>query len=238
MWRATAPLVFGLAGLLFAASAGAARGGDLRGGSRSDLRDLIGAEQRRVDQQTLRVQRLRAEVDAATEAAARVDGRVASAVAQAGRLSFAAGIGPLTGPGLQVTLDDAPRSADRLLPPGTDPDDLVVHQQDVQAVVNALWLGGAEAMQIMDQRVISTSAVRCVGNTLILQGRVYSPPYVIRAVGDPVRLRAALDRSENVQLYRFYADRYALVYDAAAERSLRLPGYQGSLNLLHARAGT
>jgi uncharacterized protein YlxW (UPF0749 family) len=238
MWRATAPLVFGLAGLLFAASAGAARGGDLRGGSRSDLRDLIGAEQRRVDQQTLRVQRLRAEVDAATEAAARVDGRVASAVAQAGRLSFAAGIGPLTGPGLQVTLDDAPRSADRLLPPGTDPDDLVVHQQDVQAVVNALWLGGAEAMQIMDQRVISTSAVRCVGNTLILQGRVYSPPYVIRAVGDPERLRAALDRSENVQLYRFYADRYALVYDAAAERSLRLPGYQGSLNLLHARAGT
>jgi uncharacterized protein YlxW (UPF0749 family) len=77
-----------------------------------------------------------------------------------------------------------------------------------------------------------------VGNTLILQGRVYSPPYVIRAVGDPERLRAALDRSENVQLYRFYADRYALVYDAAAERSLRLPGYQGSLNLLHARAGT
>jgi uncharacterized protein YlxW (UPF0749 family) len=238
MWRATAPLVFGLAGLLFAASAGAARGGDLRGGSRSDLRDLIRAEQRRVDQQTVRVQRLRAEVDAATEEAARADGRVASAVAQAGRLSFAAGIGPLTGPGLQVTLDDAPRSADRLLPPGTDPDDLVVHQQDVQAVVNALWLGGAEAMQIMDQRVISTSAVRCVGNTLILQGRVYSPPYVIRAVGDPARLRAALDRSENVQLYRFYVDRYALVYDAAAKRSMRLPGYQGSLNLLHARAGT
>ena len=61
---------------------------------------------------------------------------------------------------------------------------VVVHQQDVQGVVNALWRGGAEAMQIMDQRVISTSAVRCVGNTLLLQGRVSSPPYTITAVGD------------------------------------------------------
>jgi len=34
-------------------------------------------------------------------------------------------------------------------------------------VVNALWAGGAEAMTIMGVRVISTSAVRCVGNTLL-----------------------------------------------------------------------
>ena len=70
-------------------------------------------------------------------------------------------------------------------PGGSGPDDLVVHQQDVQAVVNALWRGGADGVQIMDQRLIATSAVRCVGNTLILQGRVYSPPYTITAVGDP-----------------------------------------------------
>ena len=38
----------------------------------------------------------------------------------------------------------------------------MVHQQDIQAVVNALWAGGADALQIMDQRVISTSAVRMV----------------------------------------------------------------------------
>ena len=42
-------------------------------------------------------------------------------------------------------------------------------------MVNALWQGGAKGIQVMDQRLISTSAVRCVGNTLILQGRVYSP---------------------------------------------------------------
>ena len=67
-------------------------------------------------------------------------------------------------------------------------DDVVVHQQDVQGVVNALWRGGAEAMMVMDQRIISTSAVRCVGNTLILQGRVYSPPFTVTATGDPALL--------------------------------------------------
>ena len=71
---------------------------------------------------------------------------------------------------------DAKIPADQL-PEGVGVDDIVVHQQDVQAVVNALWSGGAEAMMVMDQRLISTSAVRCVGNTLILQGRVYSPPF-------------------------------------------------------------
>ena len=98
------------------------------------------------------------------------------------------------GRGSTVTLNDAPRRADGSLPAGAQRDDLVVHQQDVQAVVNALWAGGAEAMTIMGVRVISTSAVRCVGNTLLLNGRVYSPPFVITADRRPGRrLRTALD---------------------------------------------
>ena len=81
---------------------------------------------------------------------------------------------------MTVALDDAPPQArSRPLPPGIPsptPDDLVVHQQDIQGVVNALWAGGAEAMTLMGQRVIATTAVRCVGNTLLLHGAVYSPP--------------------------------------------------------------
>ncbi|GAA3483427.1 hypothetical protein GCM10018966_079590 [Streptomyces yanii] len=59
----------------------------------------------------------------------------------------------------------------------------------------------------MDQRLISTSAVRCVGNTLILQGRVYSPPYKITAVGDPDRLKKALDNSSSIRNYLLYGRR-------------------------------
>jgi uncharacterized protein YlxW (UPF0749 family) len=233
-WRLAVPLVFVLAGVLFATSAGASRGRDLRSDP-GNLADLIRAEERRLTDATARIERLRTDIQEATDGAARRDDRIGRVSEQADALAFAAGVGPVSGPGLTVTLSDAPRQADRLLPEGASPDDLVVHQQDVQAVVNALWAGGAEALQIMDQRVISTSAVRCVGNTLILQGRVYSPPYVVKAIGDPDRLGRALDTSVNVGLYRFYAERYGLVYETATARKLRLPGFDGALDLLYAQ---
>ena len=233
VWRMAAPVAFAAAGILFATSAGASRGADLRGGTSSDLADLIRAEERRADDVTRQVDRLRAEIEAATERAGETDRRVAAATRRSRGLELAAGTAPVRGPGLRVTLADAPRSADRVLPEDASPDDLVVHQQDVQAVVNALWLGGAEAMQIMDQRVITTSAVRCVGNTLILQGRVYSPPFEITAIGDPQRLSEALDTSEGVAVYRYYADTFGLVYEVEEMTDVRLPGYDGSLDLLH-----
>ncbi|MCY7373860.1 MAG: DUF881 domain-containing protein [Spirochaetaceae bacterium] len=234
VWRLAAPVAFATAGVLFATSAGAARGGDLRGGSRSDLADLIRAEQRRADEVTRRVDRLRDEVQVATEQAGATDRRVAAEQRRSAGLELAAGTVAVVGPGLTVTLADAPRSADRVLPEDAGPDDLVVHQQDVQAVVNALWDGGAEAMRIMDQRVISTSAVRCVGNTLILQGRVYSPPYEITVIGNPERLRQTLDASPGVALYRYYVDTFGLVYETEDLARVRLPGYDGSLRLLYA----
>ena len=94
------------------------------------------------------------------------------------------------GPGLIVTLTDAQRDADGRFPRDASPDDLVVHQQDIQAVLNALWSAGAEAIQMQDQRIIATSAPRCVGNTLLLNGRTYSPPYTITAIGDVAAMQA------------------------------------------------
>ena len=121
---------------------------------------------------------------------------------------------------------------------GPTPDDMVVHQQDVQAVVNALWAGGAEAMRIMDQRVISTSAIRCVGNTLILQGRVYSPPFLVTAVGDPDAMQRALDADANVKVYRQYVKKFQLGYELDVHRTISLPAYEGSLDLDYAEIGS
>ena len=101
-----------------------------------------------------------------------------------------------------------------------------MHQGDVQAVVNALWAGGAEAMSIMDVRVLSTSAVRCVGNTLLLHGRVYSPPFKIVAIGDPAALQQALASSEGVRLFKDAVDHYQLGYNetVATVRRSRIRG--------------
>ena len=236
VWRVAVLLVFAAAGTMFAVSARTAAGTDLRADQRTSLADLIRVQERRLAGAQREVNRLSADIDAGTSGAAGSDRRVAAAREQAATFGAAVGLGAVRGPALSVTLDDAPRAADRLLPTGTSPDDLVVHQQDVQSVVNAMWAGGAEAMQIMDQRVISTSAVRCVGNTLVLQGRVYSPPYVITAIGDPQRLRQALDSSPEVQLYRQYVTLVGLGYQTKERDQVRLPGYTGPIDLQHARA--
>ncbi|HEY0217203.1 MAG TPA: DUF881 domain-containing protein, partial [Cellulomonas sp.] len=98
----------------------------------------------------------------------------------------------------------------------------------------ALWAGGAEAMTLMDQRVISTSAFQCIGNVLLLQGRRYSPPYVVTAIGDPDLLRKALDDSPAIQVYREYVDAVGLGWSVAEGQALELPAYDGRTDLIHA----
>ncbi len=233
-WAAIVPLVAAGAGLMFATSAQTSRGTDLRSSGRTDLVDVVRAQDRAVHQRAASVKDLQDQVDALIARAAPGSAAVARLRAAAARLATPVGTQAVTGPTLMVSLNDAKRSA-ASLPQGYTADDIVVHQQDVQSVVNALWAGGAEAMMLQDQRVISTSAVRCVGNTLILQGRVYSPPYVIQAIGDVPAMRAALDASREVTVYRQYAALLGLGYDVTSTPEARLPAYAGSLSLLHAK---
>lgn len=220
-------LVAALAGFVAVASAHSAAGTDLRGGRAVDTRDLVTRSAQRIAVQEAEVARLRQEVSDLT-AEQGTGAALAASQAQTARLAPAAGFTPVVGPGLTVTLDDAPRG-DGALPGNPSPDDLVVHQQDVQAVVNALWRGGASAVQVMDQRIVSTSAVRCVGNTLILQGRVYSPPFRVSAVGDTAALGQALDEDPQVALYREYVDLYGLGYVVQPEDRLAIPAFTGAL---------
>jgi len=227
--------VAGVAALL-TVSAARAGGEDLRAERQGRLVDLVRAEQARVEERTAELDSVRTEVAALTGRVAEGDARVAGALADGDVLAPSAGLQAASGRGLTVVLDDAPRrESGSALSEGIRPDDLVVHQQDVQAVVNALWEGGATAMSLMDQRVISTSAVRCVGNTLILQGRVYSPAYTVTALGDPAALRAALDRAPGVLIYREWVDTVGLGYEVREEQEAKVPAYAGSLDLAYAR---
>lgn len=234
VWSVALPLVAVAAGFLVVSGASTANGTDLRAERRTQLTDLISAREAQVGQRAGNVSELQREVDAL------VADRAAAPPPAPGMNTLAAQAGTteMSGPGLSVSLDDAPRSIRDSLPEGVRPDDLVVHQQDVQAVVNALWSAGAEGMRIMDQRVISTSAVRCVGNTLVLQGRVYGPPFRISAVGDASSMRAALDASPELSAYRTWVDAVGLGYDVVDEKTLTLPAFSGSLDLSYARSAS
>lgn len=230
-WRLFVPAVFAAAGFLFVASAEASDGFDLRPQRPATLAELVRSESHRVDRLQDRAGELEKDVAALSAA---VDTRASARLeARADRLREAAGMLPASGPGLKVTLDDAP--ADQPVPEGFDANAVVVHQQDLQAVVNALWVGGAEAITLQGQRLISTTGIKCVGNTVVLHGVPYSPPYEIVAVGDPVSLQSALDASEYVQTYLEYTRAPVNIgWNVELLTDTTVPGYDGAVNLQYA----
>lgn len=222
---ASVGLVLALAGLLFTANARLARGQE--GRHPQNLGELAAVESDRVESLSGEVDDLRAQVEKLTaDQSVAVD---TGAPDQAERNDLAAGRTAVSGPGVTVRLTDAPADGPR--PDWSGPDDLVVHQQDLQAVINALWAGGAEAMALQDQRVTATTAFRCVGNVLSLGGRLYSPPYEVRAIGDPKALRASLLDSPVIQTYLDYVDEVGLGWSVTSADPLALPGTEGSTQL-------
>ena len=234
-WRVLVPVVCLVAGFGFAVSAHEARGTELRAPGTANLTDLVRAAEQDVHAADSRVRQLQHAVSAAEARAGGSDDAVAAAQRRTAPLLEPGGLTPVHGPGVEVVLNDAPASA---VHAGVDINQYVVHQGDLQAVVNALWAGGAEAMTIAGQRVIATSAVRCVGNTLLLNGEVYSPPFRVAAIGPERTMIRALDASPGVRQFEQAAGYYGLGYTVATSANLDLPAYSGPVGLAYARAGT
>jgi uncharacterized protein YlxW (UPF0749 family) len=204
-----------LAGLLFTLNAKVSSRSDLR--DAPGLRGMVTARDRQVEELAARNAVLAAEV-ADLVARAGVSG------AEPDRANaIAAGAVDVAGPGLTVTLDDAKSEADILADPAATPSDRLVHQQDIDAVMNALWAGGAEAMSVQGHRVGSTTEIKCVGNVILVAGRVYAPPYAIAVIGPAEAMRDSLAADPLVTAYRQRAARLALTWSVTGADELVLP---------------
>ena len=233
-WTALVPVVALAAGLLFATSGRTAQGTDLRAGEVTELSGLIAQRESAISRQAAQLSGLQKQVERLTTQAAARNGDVAAAQGAGDAGALSAALVPLTGPGVVITLDDAPPRPDGSLPVNARPDDLVIHQSDVQAVVNAVWAAAADGVAIMDQRLIATSAVRCVGNTLLLQGRTYSPPFLITAIGDASAIRAQLALSPQVGVFQQAVDDFGLTFSVRERPEVTLPAYDGVPDLQYA----
>src|ERR1700687_1515577 len=234
-WRFGVPLVCLLAGLLLAATHGVSGGGEIRRSDAPRLVDLVREAQQSVDRLSAARDTLVTTLDNHHGGSPGAEAALAAITDRSARLAADAGLDPVRGPGLVVTLNDAQRDADGRFPRDASPDDLVVHQQDIQAVLNALWRGGAGAMQMATPRVIATSVPRCVGNTLLLNGRTYSPPYRVTAIGDATAMQAALAAAPLVILYKQYVVRFGLGYAEESRADVQLVGHTESVRLRFAK---
>jgi uncharacterized protein YlxW (UPF0749 family) len=228
--KIAAIVAFAAAGFLLAASTLTANGSDIRVERPAQLRDLVQNEANKIDKLENNLIDIQSEIENITNGTARSE--IQSTQVKIEQLSPVAGFTSMVGPGLVITLNDAPQ-VDLSIPENERPDvnDLLIHQEDVQSVVNALWAGGAQGVSLMGKRVIATSAVKCVGNTLLLHGKVYSPPFRIEAVGDVTKLTKSLRDDVNVAILQDYVDLFGLVYEVQRAALIELPPYEGSLLL-------
>ena len=228
--RSASVIVMALAGLMMTTAAINSRGHDLRPERDTDMATLVRSQASHNAALQKEAAGLRAQVEDLSKAN-QTPGVTSSVISSASALAPSVGLEAVSGKALRVTLDDAPLSEN---PDGVDANMLVVHQQDIQMVVNTLWSGGAEAMTIQGQRVISTTAVKCVGNTVVLHGVAYAPPYVIEAIGDLNAMQKALDTSEAVRIYKEYVSAYQLGWSVERAGQVTMPAYTGAVAVSHA----
>lgn len=181
-----------LIGLLISVAAVNLTGaGTSKSRARAELAKQIESRRESVDELRTTASDLQAEVQALESSSLAADPAV---VRQVDDLSVVAGARALTGPGLVVTLDDAPELAE--VGDGSNPRadtsdaDGRVIARDLQFVSNSLWEAGAEAIAINGQRLTTWSSIRFAGAALLVDYRPLTRPYRITALGDPGTLPA------------------------------------------------
>lgn len=194
-------------------------------GIQSTRLDDLGYRLRREDEARDALERQVAALRERTVEMARVTGEgrenLRYLTAELDRLRAFTGLTPVTGPGIVVTVGDNPRT----LGPGEDPNDALVHYTDLRAVINELFAAGAEALAINGERFTVTSALMCVGTTVLLNGKRLAPPFRIQAIGDPEALRRfVLREGGTIGLLKAFEFPLAV---ASGDR-LTLPAYRGA----------
>jgi uncharacterized protein YlxW (UPF0749 family) len=187
--------------------------------NRADLVAAVQRQSRAVDALDREVGSLRADVTRLRDAQLTGTASGASLAAQLRAEELAGGAVAVAGPGLRVTLDDAAAA-------GTTGTNRVL-DRDLQAVVNALWASGAEAVAINGQRLTAQSAIRQAGDAILVDFQPLSPPYHVDAVGDPIALETGFGSSAAAARLRDYVQLYGLRFRYTRESRLELPAAAG-----------
>ena len=146
------------------------------------------------------------------------------------RSRAAAGLLPVKGPGLVVTLNDSVNA----LKPGEDPNQYLIHDKDLLTVVNELRAAGAEAIAINGQRLLASSEIRCAGTTILVNVTKIAPPFVITAIGDPNLMESSLKIKGGIVEYLEIWGIQVKIEKFENDRVVTVPAYNGSINFNYA----
>jgi uncharacterized protein YlxW (UPF0749 family) len=131
------------------------------------------------------------------------------------RLGILSGAVPVTGPGIVITVDDAEDAVNQ--------EEGQVLDTDLQKLVNALWVAGAEAVAIDNQRISSRTAIRGAGSAITVNYRSLTRPYVVRAIGDPDTLPARLLETEGGRAWLDLQVNFGVEFSTETRESITVP---------------
>lgn len=177
------------------------------------------------------IAQLRAELASYQELAADT-GTLAQLQARLQAARAVAGLLPLAGPGVQVVLDDSQFRAQPI------PDNVsayLIHEYDLRDVVNILWMAGAEAIAINDERLVSTTSIYCVGSTILVNDTRLSPPYIIAAIGDPDAQVDMLNNPLYLENLRQRSKVYGVQFTVSRQDELIIPAFDGGFRIEYAQ---
>lgn len=153
------------------------------------------------------------------------DTLIASMQEELNKANVLAGLSNVKGEGVVITLKDS-----------TDTEVSVeaglVHDTDLTAIVTELKAAGAEAISINGQRIIATSAIRCVGPTIQVNSVKVASPFYIKAIGNSKYLESALNIKNGVV---DSLKAYGINVDIQTDESITIDKYDLSLKLKYAK---
>jgi uncharacterized protein YlxW (UPF0749 family) len=207
---------FGL--VVLGLSAGPA--GGTEAARRSQLIGLIDGRKNQVNALDAAARDLRTRLNQAQAAAGQQSTTARNDAAARDRLALEAGTVPVAGPAVVVHLADSTRQP-------ADPAQASayrIHDVDLQLIVNALWSAGAEAVAVNGNRLVATTPIRDAGQTIVVNFRPLSPPYVVQAIGAS---RLQFEASDIAGRFRDWTTQYGLGFSVKDSSRVVLAAYNG-----------
>lgn len=152
---------------------------------------------------------------------------IASMKGQIDYLSLMSGTTDLKGEGIIITLNDGENSNN-----ATTRTDTLVHDSDVLTVVNELKAAGAEAISVNDQRIIASSAIRCVGPVIQVNYQKVAAPFEIKAIGNAQYLESAMNIKNGVV---DMLKEFGVSVNVTREKEVKIPKYEGTFTYKNAQ---
>jgi uncharacterized protein YlxW (UPF0749 family) len=144
---------------------------------------------------------------------------------------IAAGLIPLSGTGIVLQLEDS----EQPVPKDGSPSDYLVGSRDIRTVVEQLWLAGAEAVAVNDERVTPTTAIIDIGSSLLVNSAYLAPPYQVTAIGPADLYERMSSAAGFIDFVRARAEGFGIRLSFAEPPTVDMPAFVGTVSLRYSR---